>query len=212
MPSVAGRRSGVAMSCAASSSFSSPCSICAETPSPDVETFAALSLPDRLVSASPSRAPTQPSALQRREAAACHPRTWLHLWAWLSAEFSAMVISALPVCGVLHHCKQARKQRQGFRIGTEVQSRCLAFSERGSASPQRFHSVHQHAPFTGSDRSNLCAKEQVPAETLQKGCQNHPLCRDQSRRRGGIEASNRASRSIWRARSSASPRSTAREC
>ena len=50
--SVAGRRSGMAMSCAARSSLNSPAAS-PETPSPDVETFAALSLPDRLVSASP---------------------------------------------------------------------------------------------------------------------------------------------------------------
>ena len=112
----------------------------------------------------------------------------------------------------LHHRKQASEQRQGFRIGSKVQSRCLAFWRETGPVPNAsivFISMPRSLPATGQ---NLCAKKEKPAGTLQKGCQSHLLCRDQPRRRGGIEASNRASRSSWRARSSASLRSTAREC
>ena len=62
---------------------------------------------------------------------------------------------------------------------------------------------------TGAD---LSAKIETPAGPLQKVCQNYTLFIVQPRRRGGIEASKRASRASWRAWSSASLLSTAREC
>ena len=60
--------------------------------------------------------------------------------------------------------------------------------------------------------THLSAKREILTGALQKWCQSHLLLRPQRRRRGGIEASKRASRASWRARSSASLRSTAREC
>ena len=72
-----------------------------------------------------------------------------------------------------------------------------------------FISMPHSLVTTGAD---LSAKTEIPAGTLQKGCQNYPLFKVQRRRRGGIEASKRASRASWRAWSSASLSSTAREC
>ena len=86
------------------------------------------------------------------------------------------------------------------------------FRERFEPAPSAsivFISMPHSLVTTGAD---LSAKTEIPAGTLQKGCQNYPLFKVQRRRRGGIEASKRASRASWRAWSSASLISTAREC
>ena len=86
------------------------------------------------------------------------------------------------------------------------------FGERFGPAPSAsivFISMPHSLVTTGA---GLSAKREIPAGTLQKGCQNYPLFKVQRRRRGGMEASKRASRASWRAWSSASLRSTAREC
>ena len=86
------------------------------------------------------------------------------------------------------------------------------FGERFGPAPSAsivFISLPHSLVTTGM---GLSAKREIPAWSLQKGCQNHPLFKVQRRRRGGMEASKRASRASWRAWSSASLLSTAREC
>ena len=176
---------GAAMSCAVSNSFSNP----AVSPSP------APSSPGGMVLSAISVAGASPAMSMAAAGSGGLPSSdpGFMCRAWLSAEVSPS--STVPGCGV---CIIANRLANNARVSASAprfNPGASPFGGRVWPTPNAsivFMSMPRSLPATGQ---TLCAQRENPAGTLQKGCQSHPQFRDQPRRRGGIEASNRASRS-----------------
>ena len=177
--------SGAAMSCAANNSLSNPAASPSSAPtSPGIMVLSAISADGASPAMSMAAAGSGDLSLSDP---ACMCR------AWLSTEVSAL--STLLGCGV---CIIANRLANNARVSASAprfNPGASPFGGRVWPTPNAsivFMSMPRSLPATGQ---NLCAQRENPAGTLQKGCQSHPQFRDQPRRRGGIEASNRASRS-----------------